>query len=463
MYSTYPFMKLCNSLSGLLLVLFLTSRAWAQQEVDGEVFSIKDCIQYAGSHNSNLKIARLDERIAQQDVNETVGRGLPQVNVSGSYTDNLKLPVSLVPAEFFGGEPGTFAPLTFGTKYSTTLRGEVTQMIFDPSFWIGLKAAKYSNLYYQQVTRQTSEQETYDIANAYYQVIVSQEQLQLLQSNLASTQKTLATTELQFKNGVAKQVDVNRLKVNANTLQSQIQQAELSLVQTLNKLKFEMGMPLERKVILSDTTLDFREEEAVLDEPASSYVENRIDYQTLQTSRELQELDARNQRSGYYPTLSAFANYQFQAQRDDFTFFKSGEQWFKSSAIGLQLNIPIFDGLQRNARVQKSKLNVKRVEENINLTKQNINLEVSNALTQYRNTIQRIEAEGQNVQLAEEVYQVTQLEFREGVGTSTDVVSAETDLRQVQNTYITTLLDLYIARLNLERAKGNIINYVNSR
>jgi outer membrane protein TolC len=125
--------------------------------------------------------------------------------------------------------------------------------------------------------------------------------------------------------------------------------------------------------------------------------------------------------------------------------------------------VPIFDGLQRNALVQQAKLKSRQLEERINFTRQSINLEVSNAFTQYRNTLQRIEDEQQNIQLAQEVYQVTQLEFREGVGTSTDVVNAETALRQAQTTYITTLLDLYTARLDLERAKGNLLTYLNSK
>ncbi len=437
--------------------------AGAQSTNDVQAFSIKDCINYASQNNSNVKISRLDEQIAQQDVNEVRGRGLPQINISGSFTDNLKLPVSLLPAEFFGGEPGTFRPLTFGTKYIATGTGEVTQMIVSPSFWIGLKAARYSSRLSQQNTQATSEQEVFEIANAYYQVIVQQKQLDLLRSNLVNTEKTLATTELQFKNGVAKRVDVNRLQVNFNNLQSQIKQAELNLVQVSNRLKFEMGMPIEKQIVLSDTAINFREEDAVLNEPTGNYFENRIDYKRLETNLSLQELNRKNEIAGYFPQLSAFANYQYQAQRNEFNFTQSGKPWFQSAAVGLRLNIPIFDGLQRNARVQKSKLSIEQVKENINLTKQSINLEVSNALTQYRNTLQRIENEQQNVQLAEEVYRVTQLEFREGVSTSTDVVNSETALRQAQTTYITTLLDLYTARLDLERAKGNLLPYLTNR
>ncbi len=448
---------------GGLALLLSGLPASAQSANDVRAFSIKDCIDYAGQNNSNVKISRLDEQISRQDVNEIRGRGLPQINVSGSFTNNLKLPVSLLPAEIFGGEPGTFTPVTFGTRYITTATGEVTQMILNPSFWIGLKAARYSSQLSQQNTQATSEQEVFEIASTYYQVIVQQKQLDLLRSNLVSTEKTLATTELQFKNGVAKRVDVNRLQVNYNNLQSQVKQAELNLVQVFNRLKFEMGMPIERQIVLSDTAINFREEDAVLNEPAGNYFENRIDYKRLETSLTLQKLNRKNEIAGYLPQLNAFANYQYQAQRNEFNFTHSGKPWFQSAAAGLRLNIPIFDGLQRNARIQKSRMSIEQVEENINLTKQSINLEVSNALTQYRNTLQRIENEQQNVQLAEEVYRVTQLEFREGVGTSTDVVNAETALRQAQTTYITTLLDLYTARLGLERAKGNIIPYLTNR
>jgi outer membrane protein TolC len=224
-----------------------------------------------------------------------------------------------------------------------------------------------------------------------------------------------------------------------------------------------MGMPLEKQISLSDTTLMFTDEAPVLTENPGNYVENRIEYKLLQTNLKLQELDKKNYKSGYLPTLSAYGNYAYQAQRQQFDFFQPDKPWFESSAIGLRLSIPVFDGLQRNARVQQAKIKSLQIEERMNLTKQNINLEVSNALTQYRNTLQRIESEQQNVQLAEEVYEVTQLEFREGVGTSTDVVEAETSLRQAQNTYITTLLDLYTARLDLERAKGNLLTYLSSK
>jgi outer membrane protein len=463
----------------IISLLLLISSGGLYAQTSPVVLSMKEAIEYAGGNSSNIKISELDERIARRQTEEIRGRGLPQANINGTFEDRLKIPLLVIPGGFGGAVDSTGASsggqsdnaggqgIPLGYKYNSSLTGEVTQMIIDPSFWIGLKAAKASTKYYQQSTQQVNEQTAYNIANSYYQIIVVQKQLQLLRSNIQSTERILATTELQFQNGVAKQVDVNRLKVNLSNLKSQIQQAEVSLVQAFNGLKFQMGMPINQEVILTDTVLAFEEsQEAVLEATNEEYFTKRIDYRILQTQLELQELDKKNNSSGYYPTLTAYGNYGYQAQGPEFGLFKtSGNNWvdYTTAAIGLRLRIPVFDGLQRNARVQQSKIKSEQLKENLRLTKSNIDMEVSNATNQYRSTIQRIEAERQNVDLAQEVYNVTQLEFQEGVGTSTDVVEAETSLRQAQNTYINSLLDLYTARLNLERAKGTLITYLNSK
>ncbi len=473
MRTEFKFLSITIALS----CFFLLNAGWAQTVQDAESLSIKDCIDYATQNNSNIKIARLNERIARQQVNEIRGSGLPQAKITGSYDDRLKIPLLVIPGGGIPGAPtgnsgaggnsdnakGQGIPL--GYQYNSSLTGEVTQMIINPSLWIGLKAAKSSSELSQQQTQQTRENTAYNIASAYYQVIVVQKQLSLLQSNLASTQQTLTNTQLQFDNGVAKQVDVKRLQVNTSNLESQIQQAQLNLMQVINQLKFQMGMPLTEQIALSDTALAFNPQDRVLAETSEASYQNRIDYQILQTNLKLQELDRKNNTVGYYPTLNAVANYGYQAQGGDFALFATNNNgWvdYNTATIGLRLNIPVFDGLQRHAKVQQSKLKADQLKENISLTKQSIDLETSNAFSKYSSTLQRIDADQQNVALAKDVYQITQLEFQEGVGTSTDVVEAETALRQAQNTYVTTLLDLYLARLDLEKSKGNLFTYIDS-
>jgi outer membrane protein len=429
-------------------------------QVDSNYFSLKQCIAYASQNNSNIIVAKYDEAYGLKQIREIKGRALPQANINGNFEDRLKIPLLIVPG--FGGTGGDQG-IKMGYKYNSMLSGEVTQMIIDPSFGIGLKAARQNTLLSQQHTRQISEETAYHIASYYYKVIVLLEQLKLLQTNKNSTQKILEVTTLQFRNGVAKEVDVKRLHVNINNLESQIRQATTNVEQAYNNLKFHLGMPLEQKIALSDTVFTFNENDVVA---PTSEAGNRIEYKIGQTNLELQRLNIRNNIRGYYPTLTAYANYGYQGQGPDFGLFKTADnKWvdYTTSAIGLRLRVPVFDGLQRSARVQQSKIRTKQQEENLKLIRQNIQLEGSNSYSQYQNTIKRIEAEKANVALAEEVYQITQLEFREGVSTSTDLVEAELSLRQAQNVYTQSLLDLYIARLDHEKSSGNILNYLNSK
>lgn len=422
-------------------------------------FSIKECVNYASQNNSNIKIARYDKDYGQKQIKQVMGRALPQANVNGNYQDRLKVPLLVSPA---------FAALGYGNirsgyQYNSNLSGEITQMVFDPSFSIGLKAAKENMQLYHQSIQKISIQTAFNIATSYYQVIVLQEQLKLLKTNKSTIEQTLAVTELQFRNGVAKEVDVKRLRVNENSINSQLKQTINSLEQAYNDLKYNMGMSLEQSIALSDTTLTFFKDERVKPEVR---VENRIEYKIGRTNLELQQLNIKNNLRGYLPTLTAYANYNFVGQGANFGLYKTeANNWidYTSSTVGLRVNIPIFDGFQRSAQVQQAKIKTQQQAENVKLIRQNINLEASNSYTQYENTLRRIESERANVDLANEVYQITQLEFEEGVSSSTDLVNSELSLRQAQNTFTKALLDLYVARLNYEKAAGSLMTYLNSK
>ncbi len=466
-------MKVFYILSSLLI--FSCLQAFSQTGALG--LSIKNCLEYAGGNSSNIKVAKYDEQIALQQINEVKGRAVPQANITGGFEDKLIVPFLIIPGGFGGspsassqsgqGQASTEATkIRMGYQFNTTVMGEVTQTIIDPSLGVALKAAKEGRLLYSQQTQQITEETAFNIANAYYQVIVLQKQMDLLRANMATVTKTLEITQLQLTNGVARQVDVNRLKVNENNLKSQINQSALGLDQALNTLKFQMGMPLNQAVVLTDTALTFTPEDISWSGEGDNFITNRTDYKLLQTNLNLQQLDKANNLRGYYPSLTAYANYGYNAQGAEFHIIKTpNNHWvdYRNSSIGLRLRIPVFDGLQRNYRNQQAKLKVSQLKENINLSKQSMNLEIANAVTQYKNTQSRIEAEKQNVQLAEEVFKVTQLEYKEGVTSSINLVTSEMSLREAQNTYTNTLLDFYNARLNLEKAKGTILTFLNTK
>ncbi len=424
-------------------------------------YSLKQCIEYAKGNNSNIKIAFLDADVSSEIVNEQTGKGLPQINLSGTLEDKLKITTQLIPGEFFGKPAGSFIPVKFGTKYNAVGTVTLTQKLFDGSFWVGLKAARISEDLSQQNIQKTNEQTLYDVSAAYYRALIIQKRLDNLKLILAASERTLKSTELKFQNGLAKKIDVDKIKVSYNNTNSQMQQTELSYKQALNNLKYFMGMPVEENIVLTDDLPDYSREfaQAISND---NVTEQRIDYQMLKTNLRLYEADKQNNIFAYLPTLNFYANYSYQAMRSEFDIFKPGRTWFNSSAIGLELKIPVFSGFQKYSKVQQSQLNIEKTQESLKRTEQAIKVEVSNYYIQFTNALDNIKNEKENLALAESVFNNTQLAFNQGTGSSLDLVQSESALRETQNNYYSKLLTLYLAKLDLEKSQGTLINFINN-
>jgi len=218
-----------------------------------QTLSLKQCIEYAQQNNSNIKIASLNSEVSGKLVDEQIGKALPQIDINGSLTNNLKVTTSLLPGELMGGEPGTFIPVKMGTKYSAAGNIQLTQKIIDPSVWIGLKAAKLSADLSLQNIQQTDEQTFYNVSSAYYRALVIQKQVDNLHAIIAASEQSLKSTELRYKNGMAKKIDVDKIRVSYNNTKSQVEQTELNCKQALNNLKYSMGMSVDSDIVILDS------------------------------------------------------------------------------------------------------------------------------------------------------------------------------------------------------------------
>jgi len=434
------------------------------------VYSLKDCLEYAKKENPNLQSALLQEEIAEKKINEVMGSGLPQVSVSGSLQDNIKKQVVAIPGGgLFGGDPNSIITFSMSTKYNMGLTGTVNQLLFDGSFWVGLQAAKRSGEYYRQGVQTAEEDVIYNVANAYYQVIISAKQIDLLKYNIRSVEETMKNTELLYTNGRVKKVDLDRIIVNHNALLTQLNTAKNGLQIAYENLKYRMGIPFSSKLEVADNSIGTVDSEvslnipdAVLNDSTTEYYNNRIEYKQLLTTRQLQELNKKNEMAGYIPTLSAYYNYSYQSMAEKFNFFKEESNWYGASSVGLNLQWNLFTGGSRAAKIQQADLNIKVMDQTIKDTELAMSLQVSSSRTKFKSAYDNIENERKNVELAREVYRVTELEFREGTSTSADLVNAETSLREAQTNFINSLLDLYIARLDYEKAKGSLGEYIDS-
>jgi outer membrane protein TolC len=219
-----------------------------------------------------------------------------------------------------------------------------------------------------------------------------------------------------------------------------------------------MGMPVDSTVVLADIMLNPDSESIEIRTPNGKYYETIIDYQLQKINLQLQEADRSKNMAAYLPSLSLNAKYNYQAMSSD---LNSDMNWYDNSSIGLSLSIPLFDGLQKSARLAQSKLSIEKAKENIKLAEQSIKVDVSNYEIQYRNAIDNIKSEKENLSLAEDVYKNTLLEYQQGASSSLDLVQAESSLREAQDNYFNRLLNLFIARLDFEQSKGTLMDYIN--
>ncbi|HYK77368.1 MAG TPA: TolC family protein [Daejeonella sp.] len=417
-------------------------------------FNLDEAIEYAQNHQVAVLNAQLDQKIASNTVKQTIGIGLPQINGSANFQDYLKVPTSLLPGEFFG-QQGTLVPVKFGVTYQSSIGADLSQLLFDGTYLVGLKASKtYKELSTRNLQRSRIETAV-AVTKAYYSVLVNNEQLSLLDANLLRLKKSLNDTEALFKNGFVEKIDVDRLSVLKNNLETERQNVTRLLALNVNLLKFQMGMPVEAELSLKDSINNLNIEKNTVTADTTAY-QSRIEFALMQTQKKLNELDLKRYKSLFLPSLSAFGNTGKSWQSNNFsTMFDMG---FPSTVVGLRLMVPIMSGGQKLYRVRNAKLEVEKTQNNLENLKNGINLEIAQAQTIYVNGLESLDNQKRNMELATEVLRVSKIKYDQGVGSSLEVTTAETSLKESQNNYINALYDMLINKVNLDRALGKI-NY----
>lgn len=437
----------------LVFCLFTVVSVKAQTPNSPASFSLKEAIDYAQNHQTSILNASIDEEIAKNTVKKTIGIGLPQVNGSVNFQDFLKVPTNLLPGEFFG-KPGTQIPVRFGVQYQSSLGLELNQLLFDGSYLVGLQATKTFKELSNKNLKRSRIETTVAVTKAYYSVLVSNEQLSLLDANMARLKKSLNDTEALFKNGFVEKIDVDRLTVMNNNLETERGNVIRLLELNVNLLKFQMGMNIQFKLLLKDSIRSLQVEESIAVKDTSAF-QNRIEYSLLETQKKLNELDLKRYKSLFLPSLSAFGSTSRSLQSNE--FLNLTDRSFPTTVIGFRLSVPLISGGIKTYQVRNAKLEVLKTENNLVNLRNGINLEVEQAQTVYRNGLKSLENQKRNMELAQEVLRVTKIKYEQGVGSSIEVTTAETSLKESQNNYINALYDLLINKVNVDRALGKIV------
>lgn len=440
-----------------LLLIFTLGAASAQQSI-----TLQDALQYAMQNSEVIKQARIDIQNVHQKVVETRASALPQINLSSSVTNNILAQQFVLPAEAFGGEKGEFMSIKAGQTWNAISQVQLSQQIYNQQLFTGLKAAKSSVEFYELAEKVSEENVIQQVAANFYQVIITREKIKVIDANLTRVEKLEDMVKGQYENGLAKKIDLDRIKVNKSNLKTQRLELQNAISQQKNLLKYYMGMPITQEIALVTGSIES------LGIPSAQILDNtRINtynlnpYKVVSKQKDLLELQRKADIATGYPTLSLGANYTFNTQSDKLNLYTANALNYDMSAVNLTLRVPLFDGNARRARVKQTEFEILKVKEEMKKTDNSLQMAWDNAQKQIANSLEAINQQKANVELAEEVFFSTQNNYKNGLATLTDLLNSETELVTAQNSYNEALLNYKIAETDLMKAKGEITKLLN--
>lgn len=439
--------------SFLLSALLLPATTKAQNENRVIELSIDDAMKLAVQNNVQSKNARLDILKQKAINNEVTGVAYPNISAKGEFNDYINPIQSFVPAEFIGGPAGTFAAVPFTPKFSSTASISGSQLLFDGGVMVALQARKALIKLYNERSKLTNEEVRYQMYIAYSTLVVANKQYEIIKESIAYARKMTSDVTVMYETGFLEKIEVDRANVNINNLAAD--SMRISNLHTVSKqtLKFLIGVPDEQRLTLTDTSLNESFSEAtslLLDEV--DYMD-RTDFNLLQTTLKLNQYDLKRHRLSALPQLAAFgtAAYTYSTNQFDKVF---NEQYIFYSLVGLQLNVPIFDGWQRRSRVKQAKISIQQTQNQIDNLKLGIDYDKNSSKANLKNALLSVNNQKRNLDLANNVLRLAKAKYDAGVGSNTEVSLAQSDLLATQTHYFSALLEVVNAQAKLKKALG---------
>ena len=357
-----------------------------------------------------------------------------------------------------GGPPGEYVGVKFGTKYVGRATFNLDQMIFNGSYFVGLKASRTFTELSRKDLISSQTDLVIAIKKAYYSVLVGTERLALVEKNVARLDSLLTQTRAMYTNGFAEKIDVNRVQVQYNNIITAKKTATIGLEVGLKLLKFQMGLPMAQAIVLSDNLETIRLQ-VLSDEFTKNFLySNRIEYSKLEVNEALTKLDIKNTKVQYLPTLDFYGNYGVSYGTSSFSNFVSfGAQWRDLGTVGIRANLPIFDGLKKSNQIQQKKIALEQIGNTKILVKNQIDMEQEQSTLSFGNSLETLKSQTLNMELAQEVYTVSVIKYQQGVGSNIEVINADASYKEAQTNYYAALYDALIASVDVEKAYGKIL------
>ena len=439
----------------LFVFSLLTLSASQGQELPTQ-FTLEQAIQFALENNYSAINASRDMLDAEKQKWETIATGLPQIDGTVSYTDQIKQPISLIPGDFIpGADPGTFVPVIFGPPRSTTATATLRQQIFDGSYIVGIQATKAFLSYSKNNKEKTDQEVRKSVVESFGNVLLAQESTAILHRNIAAVEKNLYETEKLYENGLGEEENVEQLQITLATLKNALNSNERLEGITLQMLNVVMGLPLDHPTVLLQSLDELVYLETQPDLINQEFVlENNTDYKLVLNLNEQRYFEWKLARSRALPTLNAFINYGYTGFADPITVVGTDAQDFTSSILGFDLNIPIFSSLKRSASTQRAKIALEQAKTQLEETEQMLKLQHDRAKSDYILSIESYNTSKENLSLAERIEKKNEIKYSEGIASSFDLRQAQSQLYTAQGEYLNAMIDV----INKKTALENILN-----
>jgi len=439
----------------LLLATPLATPLEAQNNSQaGTSFNLQQAIDYAIKNGYSVKNAATDIEIANKKVQETRGIGIPQLRAEAGYQNFLEVPVSLIPATAFAPQApeGTYLRVPFGIQHNLNYGYTASWLAFSGEYFVGLQATRTYLEISKSALRKTEIQVKESVINAYYTNLILAENKRILSENINNLQASIKQTSAFNEEGFVEALDVDRLKLLESNLKNTLNTLEQQKSLAEKLLKFQMGYDVNLPITLTETLETVL---AVVTAETSAEpkfdLNSNIDFQMLNNSYKFQQLNYKRLRANYLPTVSTFYSWKESRLNNDFSGLTDPNFRVPGGTVfGLNVSLPIFQGFSQRARVQQARLDLNKLEVQKQQQEQGYMLQSAQSLTDFTTSVNNFKQTKESVQLAERIRSQSDTKYKEGVGSSIEVIQAQNELLNAQSNYINAVMQMLNARLSLD-------------
>jgi outer membrane protein TolC len=416
------------------------------------LFDLNGSIAYALKHNYNYQKQELDRAITYEKTNEVLSMGFPKINGSIGYRNNFQLPTSILPGEIVG-RPGTTVPVQFGTSNNADVGFTLQQLIFDGRYLVGVQARKAIKSL-ADVQLKISEQGVKElISKSFYQVLALDESIKMLEENQTVLNKLLDDTRKTYKQGLIEELDVERLEYNVLNLDKMVVNTKNQRELAINAFKFNLGFPMDSNLNVMGSLAQEADKYKVI--PTAFDLSQKPELKMLQENVNIKNYDLKQNRAGYLPSLYGSAAYGWQAQRQSFDFFKGGD-WFNYGNFGIQLSVPIFDGLTKKYQVGQANLAYKKAKFELIEYEQASKIQAVQSVLSLQNALNDLDYQNNILKLSAKIQNKTQIKYKEGIGSSFEFAQAQGERIQQQIKVIQALQNVATKGVEWSKAIGKL-------